>query len=54
MGSSVGGAATSAGDSIATKVKKGRLHYRFAEVIAVGREMTEIKEQIERIANLVA
>lgn len=52
--SSIVGGGTTAGDAIAVKVKKGRIHYRLAEMFAVAREMAEIKEQLERYANLVA
>jgi hypothetical protein len=50
----VTGLATSAGDTIATKVKQSRLGYRIAEVYSVARELDEIKEQIQNLANLVA
>jgi drug/metabolite transporter (DMT)-like permease len=42
----VAGLATSAGDSIATKVKRSRLGYKISEVNSAARELEEVKDQI--------
>lgn len=50
IGSGVSGLAATAGDSIATKIKRSRIGYKLAEAKAAARELDEVKAQIENLA----